>query len=370
VALDDGSRVVYRDVAASVRTDPNDAAIVRIDASASTDQSPKALAVRATIHGLGGPASDETTIDLAATLEGAPTALLDALLATDGVVADALGPTASATITATDLSRAAGTLDAQLTSPLAHGRVRGRVGAGVLELDEPATVSVSRFGPGLMRRLAALSPMVGQIEKRPGDGPATLTIADLRMPTDGDLRKLDAHLTLDIGTARFKASEAFAPLLGVVDWQTDATIGRRLEPLVVTIDKGVARTDGFTLPLGEFAFETRGSYDLVTKRVDVVTLIPLGLLSDDVARAVEENTRQVAGVLGQVGLTMEPITKIPFRLRGPIASATPQFDAQLLVDEFLGDQLKPENIIKNQADDLLNGLLGGKPKKKKDDGGG
>jgi len=317
-----------------------------------------ALDLDATISGLGegGFSTADARVSLTATLDTAPTALLDALLGQGGVLADALGPQASATIRAIDLSKTGGTIDATLDSPMAHARITGRVGEGVLELNEPATVQISRFGPGLMKRLSAMSPVIGSIEKRPEDGPAVLTISSLRMPTDGDLRKLDAQLTLDIGAARFKASEAFAPLMGVVNWQTDTAIGQRLDPLVISIDKGVASTTGFALPLGEFVFESRGSYDLVTKDIDVVVLIPLGLLSDDVARSVERSTRQFAGVLGQVGLTMEPVTKIPFRLRGPISSAKPQLDAQLLVDEFLGDQLKPEKILERGAGDLLRGL--------------
>lgn len=371
--LGNGQHAVYRDLSATIATDPDDTSVVRIAARASraiADQpATRSLDLDATISGLGddGFSTANARVSLTATLDKAPTALLDALLNQGGLLADALGPQASATIRVTGLSRTGGTIDATLDSPLAHGRITGRVGEGVIELNEPAVVEISRFGPGLMRRLTAMSPLIGSIEKRPQDGPAVLTISSLRMGTDGDLRKLDATITLDIGTAHFKASDRFAPLLSVVNWQTDTTIGRRIKPLEITIDKGVASTQGFAVPLGEFVFESRGSYDLVTQEIDVVVLIPLGLLSDDVARSIEQSTRQFAGVLGQVGLTMEPVTKIPFRLRGPINSAMPRFDAQLLIDEFLGEQLKPEKIIERGARELLRGLFGDKPKKK--DGG-
>src|SRR5690606_28432513 len=167
--------------------------------------------------------------------------------------------------------------------------------------------------PELSNLIAPSLPQIARYEKRPEDEEAYVDQSGLRFPLDGDLSKLNGDLTIALGQAPFQTSSAFARLLKTVQAESQAMVGRRLEPLVVKMRDGVVTYDRFQIPLGEFNLETSGTVDLPARRLDVVTWIPIGALTDEAAGMFNTG---LGSLLGRAVPEFERLTMAPWRTRG------------------------------------------------------
>src|SRR5690606_25621403 len=141
-------------------------------------------------------------------------------------------------------------------------------------------VTLREIAPELGDMIAPSLPQIAHFEKRAADEPGFVDQQNLRFPLDGDLSKLNGQLTIALGDAYFQTSSAFARLLKTVQADSQAMVGRKLEPLVLTMESGVIRYSRYQIPLGEFNLEASGTIDLPGERLDVVTWIPIGALTD------------------------------------------------------------------------------------------
>jgi hypothetical protein len=279
-----------------------------------------------------------------ASLPGISVALLDGLLKQKGLLVDALGDKVSATASFRGFSREGGTLSASLRSPRAEADISGRARGGVFVADGQPTFKLLEVTPELAARVYKGLPAIGRFEKRRDSGPAIVTLTGLEAPLDGNLERLQGVVRFEPGVAHFETAGRFQKILRALDQRQAGVAGRRLEPLVVRITNGVARYEPYTIPLGEFNVRSEGSVDLVQRRLDVVTWIPFGALSDEAAGAFSLDLgKAVGGLLPP----LERLSMVPFRTRGPLASPTTGPDMEMFVKQMLRpDQLLLPNLGK------------------------
>ena len=84
--------------------------------------------------------------------------------------------------------------------------------------------------------------------------------------------------------------------------------------------------DRFTFPLGEFSIETRGTVDLVNRRINVVAYVPLLGVADETISALGGN------LLGNVGI-LDRNTLVPIKISGSLDKPKAEPDAETFVKE-------------------------------------
>gem|GEM_PF-4254277 len=292
-------------------------------------------------------------VNLDAEIRAFPTAFIDAIARQDGLLLDLLGPVTKARLNARQLGRGAGTLNLDVSSDRASVTIRGDAAAGTLELTPDSNAQIIEVTRSLGARLAEGIPFAGSFERPRGERPGTITTTGLHVPIDGDLAKLAGQITIDPGVLHFQTSDLFTKILEATNQKTEGFVGRNLEPLTLTAESGVISYERYALPLGEFTIDSEGSVDLVNNRINVVTWIPLGALSDEAAGKLNTGLGSSIGVLSP---DLERLTMIPFRVRGPSDNPGVEIDFDLLARSVV-DQLRPDKVIEKGLNDLLGDLL-------------
>ena len=302
---------------------------------------------------LGVPSIAKATVSIDASMPQGRTDVLDALASQDGRLMELLGPTVDLTFEADGYTKAGGTLKASADSPRTTLAIDGVVGYGAFVASQPIELMVNEITPALGATLLNGLPL-GTIEKRPEDGPMTVVATGLRVPVDGDMSRLNGDVVINVGTARFQTSSAFSRILSLAQQRDSGQIGRRLAPLTLHMRDGVLSYDRYTIPLGEFQIETEAkSIDLVNKRLNIITWIPIGALGDEAAG--QFNTG-LGSLLGRALPTFDRLTRVPWRTSGSFGSATTLPDVSLFVENTGAQLLRPDILIR----DRLRGIFGGK----------
>lgn len=307
-------------------------------------------------------------VDIKGRMPAFPTAIADVFAKQDGLLVELLGPMIDVDLDVRSFPLApqaqgaagpAGFVDFQGRSPRASARITGDIGAGVLTCSQPISVSMAEVTRALSGRVIKGLPLLGSFEKTPQDAPAVLSGTSVIIPLGSDMTKFNGVFSLDPGEARFGTSGAFSELLNITGLKTGGVIGRRLEPITVTVRNGVATYPKWTLPLGEFSVQTEGTVDLVSRNVDVITWIPLGALSDQAAGRFNTG---LGTLLGGATPQLEIASMLPFRTRGPMDNPRTEPDLKLFAETTV-KSLSPEKLIEKGLGDLLKGL--GRPKEPK-----
>lgn len=292
-----------------------------------------------------------TFMNVSGDLPKFPSSLLDLFAHQDGSLAEFVGDTADIRVKAQNVSLAPGTkgplentlLDASVNSPRVSVAVAGRVVDNAFVASAPIELQVTELTPKAGQFINAAIPALGTIEKRAGqDRPAKVTITDFRYPLDGKYETLAGALVVDPGEARFATSTAFGEILKLVKQQTEGTVGRRLEPLAISIVGGTIAFPKYKLILGEFTLETEGSINVATRSINIVTWIPFGALSDKIAGTVKLNTG-LGSAIGRV-LPIEGLSMIPFRTTGTFDKNATTLDAELMAKSLV-DTVRPDKVI-------------------------
>lgn len=308
--------------------------------------------IRSLADGAGVLTPDDVTINAQISGQKIRTRVIDAIAGQGGLLVELLGETTDLELRAQGLSRAGGRIEAEATSPRAGAKIVGRIEDDVFVSQAPAEFELLEMSPALAAKLFKVAPLVGSMEKKPEDGPAVVTITDLRLPLDGDLRKLHAKVAADPGAARFETSGLFGELLGATGQAQEGFVGRRIDKFDVNIVKGVASYQRFALPLGEFKVETEGMLDLVNKRQDIVTWVPMGVLSDS---ALDVLNTGLGKILGDLVPTFDELTMVPIRSKGLLGKAAPVPDMALFMETTGKNLLRPDKVIERVLEDLLGG---------------
>lgn len=295
-------------------------------------------------------------------IAGLPTTLVDALAQQNGLLVELLGPIVNVDLDADKLSKQAGRLSALLTSERTTATVRGVVRNGLFIADASTGAELKIVTPQLGAIMTEGLPLVASVEKRTEDGPATLKMSKLELPLSNqspeDLRRLNGDITLSLGTMRFETGGAFQRILKATGQRQQGSIGRRVEPLHVVITDGVVKYDRFGIPLGEFTVDTEGTYDLVTKKIDLITWIPAGAVADEAAGLFNTG---LGSILGGAVSPIEQLTLLPFRTKGTVGGKLDTSpDPKLFLETTGKNLLKPGQLLDGGVRDILDRLPGRK----------
>lgn len=289
-----------------------------------------------------------------------PTALLDALAKQDGLLLDALGPVASATLRADRFGANGGTIDLNATSERASAQIRGSVADGVFISSEPIRMSLTEVTTQLAARFIKGLPLVGSVQKNKTDTPAMITADAMRVPLDNDFRKLNGVINIDPGQAKFETGKEFAGILKAINQKTTGSIGQKIDPIKATITNGIMKYERWSLPVGEFKLRTEGTVDLVNGTVDVLTYLPLGSLTEEAAGLFKKGKGGLGSILGgDKGSKLEDTLMVPWRTRGPYGKTKTEPDLELFAKEAI-KELKPEDLLQKGLNDLLKDKSKGK----------
>lgn len=324
------------------------------------------LKIAGNITDLASPAGevqmDKARLTARGNLANIPTPLVDALAKQNGLLVDALGPTVSLELNANNFSLGGapgGTLDIQTNSERVTSKIKGVTQDGAFVSQEPINVSILEISKALGARIVDGMPVVGSFEKSKDDKAGVITATNMRVPLDNDLRKLNGVVRLDLGTAKFGASDTFSKILQAVKIKDAGSIGRKLPPLDVTFTNGIATYPKYKLPLGEFTVETEGTIDMVNKHIDVVTWMPFGAVTEEATGLFKVKTG-IGGLLNKIPVFNEA-TMLPFRTKGPLDKPTTAPDLELFAKNAVSNVVNPGDIG-GKVEDLLKDVLK-KPKK-------
>jgi len=286
-----------------------------------------------------------------------PTALLDALAKQDGLLVDALGPVAAATLRADNFGANGGTIDLNATSERASAQIRGSVADGVFISSEPIRMSFTEITTQLAARFIKGLPLIGSVQKNKTDTPALITADAMRVSLDNDLRKLNGIINIDPGQAKFETGKEFAGILKAINQKTSGSIGQKIDPIKATITNGIMKYERWSLPVGEFKLRTEGTVDLVNGTVDVLTYLPLGALTDEAAGLFKKGKGALGGLGnilggGDKGANLEDTLMVPWRTRGPYGKTRTEPDLELFAKNIIKD-LNPEDLLQKGLDELL-----------------
>ncbi|MFO0857454.1 MAG: hypothetical protein U0640_08895 [Phycisphaerales bacterium] len=309
----------------------------------------------------GGFSMDGAILNARGTMPSVPTALVDVLAKKDGLLVEALGPVIELNLVAERYPLmgkpiagiAPGLLDLQAKSARANASVKGNISDAVLVCDQPVTANLLEISAALAGRVVKGLPLLGTFEKLREDRPASITATGLRVPLSNDLSKLGGVVVIDPGQLRFGAGSEFTKLLNLAKVKTSGSVGTRLEPLTITVTNGVASYPKWRVPLGEFTMETEGTVDLVNRRVDVVTWIPLGALADEAAGIFNTGAGgKLNQILGDAVPVLDAASMLPFRTKGSMDDPETGADLELFGKTFVKN-LRPDKLIEKGLGDLF-----------------
>lgn len=292
---------------------------------------------------LGSTDSVQPDAAIDATAKGdLPVALLDALAGANGLLVAMIGDRAVTDVSLQRVAadRSAGTFTATMKAPRADARVFGRFEDGSLVLSDQGESStqaaLTRIEPALSQRLLEpIFPLFTSFERADSERPTMITTSQLSVPTNGDFTKLNGSISVDLGSMRFAAAPLLAAVLDATSNNTEGALLANVKPIDVLFQQGVATYSDLTIPWGSFDLQSRGTIDLVRKKMDVVAFVPLAGLGGDFRRTVQ----------GTPGL--DKLAMIPLRAKGDLGKARLQLDPDLisealpgLIESTLGDLLK------------------------------
>jgi len=328
----------------------------------------------------GSPSIDDARLTLKVHAPEFPSPVLDALARQGGLLSVALGPTVTVNADLQNVSMQDGSIDVKANAPRASLEFAGVIENGALAASDATKATLSTVTPEFGASLAKPLPLVGAFEKGTAEAPGTIATSGLRLPIDGDLSKLSGSVVIDPGEMRFSASPVFGALLQATNRKDAGVLGRKLKPLTMNMKQGVLSYERYSLPLGEFTIETEAKeINLVEGRIDVVTWIPLGALTDEAAGRFNTG---LGRSLGRAVPLFDQLTLVPWRTSGSLSNPTTRPAPDLFVQRFGATLLRPDKLLGKEIESVLEGPLGKllkkdkdkdeekKDEEKKDDGGG
>ncbi|MEM1184141.1 MAG: hypothetical protein AAGI53_03975 [Planctomycetota bacterium] len=316
VRLPSGQDLLYSSTSLSARTNPDNPNVVNLDAEITGGPTERAAYFTGRLF---DPGSDDPAITGNGELTGLTTALVDALAGANGAISTLLGETVSGRLNVRDFPRNQGTVTLKGSSPNASLSYSGVVTEPSgrpkrLTATTPPELRLERVDAASGAMLRSFVPAYGSVRKERGKHqPAVINFSRLIVPFDGEIKSIDALATVDPGEFMFDVDGALGSLLKLAGGNTEGNALERFDRVVVAMKNGVATYDQFRLPIGEFAFESSGIFDLNENTEQVTLWAPFASLAAEGLNLPTANATQV----------INPDALIPLRREGDIGAKNP-----------------------------------------------
>lgn len=329
-----------------------------VDTTISGSLAQDGISVRGTMTSAGLPAAfdaivtrDENRhVHATISVDDLPTVLVDAAGQFDGLLLDAVGPTIDVQATLAGLDQDTVTATATARSQRADlSTVVDVAEDRVSTLDETATTATLVLTPTLTSRLLRdLGPVLADI--RTIDHPIQATMRNATIPLDSDLRRLNADVHIEIGRVGLDSGSITLRLLSLFNSSHAGTVPAFIDPIDLSIRKGVVRYDTFRVVIDDkYVMPFSGRVNLVNRSINLHTSVPLTGLGYSI--------KELRGLVDDID--------VPLRVRGtietPKVDVDPSFDlAKILQDAALsaiGDALGGDDGEGPNPLDLLGDLL-------------
>lgn len=212
-----------------------------------------------------------------------PTAVADAVANMHGLLVAALGPQMNASFVADDfsLSFSSGQLDGRLdaTNGWMEALVRGKAHSLRSTKTKPITGELNITAPLRERLLQKIHPILADI--RTTEHPLRISMPYAVLPTDGDISKLKADISIDVGKVEFDSGSTTLTVLSFVNKnENHKTIPGEIEPISARIRNGIVKYEKFSVHIDQYTMNYFGEINLVKDTVDLHTEVPLKALGD------------------------------------------------------------------------------------------
>lgn len=363
-----GETRAYRQVQLVARNgdDPTGVSVVaRGDVRIGDAEPVRAIDLTADIHDLteGGVLTPERAYaNISGRLEHVPTSLIDALAGSNGWMTRMLGDEVS--VDRLEVERApleGGTVALDLSSPASSAKVSGSfrdaeedgsLVEGFFVLDEGGYVELSRFEESFTKDLFNVVPIFGEFERSPdSDRPSRIEIRSGRVPLSGAIEDVRFDLLTDLGTMQYGLSGPLEQVLERTGQRSFGRVGGKIDPFDVRMSGGVISYENLVVPLGEFAFASRGDVDIVRGVKDLLVQMPLG------AFLVEALNLQ-----GPAAALLDKGAVVPMQNAGAL-------DAKQWKPDF-SQAIRPGNLLEGTLKEGLKDLLKRRPGAGDSGGGG
>ena len=338
-------------------SDPVEQTTFRAQAASELGQVRGSMNVDGTILGLltsdGAFNTEHAAVDLDATLDSVPSALVDALLRMNGYFAATVGQTMNASLKTRQFSTQTGTVSLEVTSPNGWLNARGTASDGLIHISGADPIRAELEINPLLRQkvLSRIHPLLGDIVK--SDSPLAATVSGATFPMTGGVSRLNADINLTVGAVEFDQRTPLFTILSLAQISAGVDLTRDLRgniaPIEARVRGGVVEYDQFTVRLGTLTMPYSGAINLNTQEVQLRTAVPLGALAANVLPRIardfsDDKTRQ----------TVQAI-EVPIVTRGKIGSlkTEPEIDIAKVVGEIISRQLIPGEIG-NILDNIFN----------------
>jgi hypothetical protein len=277
-----------------------------------------------------------------------PTAIPDMLAKQGGLLVEALGSRLDLTVSAPEITQQSGAFSLEMRSDLHGVKGKGHVEPGAVVIDEiDGLVATVGLGPVMSQKVVGkLVPTLVNVSKPQSAAPAKFSVDKLRFPLDGNLRKLDGTVRVDLGEVNYSLFPKLASFFG----ESGSASALKIPAITVPISKGVAGYQRLPVMIGGKEYVFSGTYDIVTDAAQLTANIPVNRLG-----------KKVNAELEKVREFIDPNTTIPLTIKGSLVNPSIGIDEKALL-KVLKDA--GEKALEGAATGLLDDLL--KKKKKKD----
>lgn len=308
-------------------------------------------AVAADIGGFVGRAEGAPlpAISVEGGLAGFPTALIDSIAAQDGLLVDVLGPLVEANLRGAYPS-STDPLTAELRSANASVKLVARMNEGVIvAVDQQGLDATLPLSPLFSKRIIGnLVPLMVNASKPEGASPVGLRVRQFQLPLDGDLRKVNGMVELDLGQISYEFLPGLASSLDSFGVGELARKTTNLKPLSIPIKNGIAGYTALPVSINGVEYPFTGTYDLAKGEMKFAASLPLSVLGKSLTKELDK-----------VRDYIDPNLLVPIEIGGawnkPSVGLGSGFVEKVLKDAAGG-------LLKNGLDDLF-----GKKKDKKKD---
>ena len=340
-----GERLDFPAMSGTVKSEPSTRGMSMQLASAQGETTSVQVVGRVdNLSDAAGALTTDTAL-LTAKIDGQlPSALLDAIGSTDGMLGALAGPVVTLNANTKDLSRGAvgGTVDAKIKADNITADLAGQITKPlVMRMRDASEVRITRVTPEASEKLfSVLVPFLTSFQKTDQDEPATVVLNGFEAPLDGNTKNLNGEVILGLGSMRFETKTFFSKLLKFTKQKDSGRVGDRIAPVTFQITDGVARYEKMIIPTGEFTMESYGKINLNQQKMEIYVLVPFYAVAEEVAGLVS----RVPG--------LDRLTAVPISIKGSFDNPSTSVDLEEMIK-------RAPNAIGSGAQEVIGGVLGG-----------